>query len=151
MTTATTTNVPRVLTPVAEYFSHDGAAFVRLTPSKSLKNAAIIYESIKNLPDKTLVRGDFDRKTRPYIFFPKRTKKKIGLGGSLDTQDSQCGLFKLKVSRYRGFHLISKFALSAQKVELIIVCFGRWGPLSANPGFRAGARTLGSSGISQTI
>ena len=85
MTTATTTNVPRVLTPVAEYFSHDGAAFVRLTPSKSLKNAAIIYESIKNLPDKTLVRGDFDRKTRPYIFFPKRTKKKIGLGGSLDT------------------------------------------------------------------
>lgn len=78
MTTPTSTNSPRVLTPTAEYFPHDGAAFVRLTPSKSLKNAAIIYESIKNLPDKTLIRGDFDNKIRPYIFFPKRPKKQIG-------------------------------------------------------------------------
>ncbi len=78
MTTATAINSPRVLTPTANYFPHDGAAFVRLTPSKCLKNAAIIYESIKNLPDKTLIRGDFDKHTRPYIFFPKRHKKKIG-------------------------------------------------------------------------
>jgi hypothetical protein len=77
MTTAST-NSPRILTPTANYFPHDGAAFVRLTPSKSLKNAAIIYESIKNLPDKTLIRGDFDKHTRPYIFFPKRPKKHIG-------------------------------------------------------------------------
>ena len=74
MTTATT-NSPRVLTPTANYFPHDGAALVRLTPSKSLKNAATIYESIKNLPDKTLIRGDFDKHIRPYIFFPKRHKK----------------------------------------------------------------------------
>ncbi len=78
MTTTTSTNSPRVLTPTATYFPHDGAAFVRLTPSKSLRNAAIIYESIKNLPPKTLIRGDFDNHARPYIFFPKRHKKQIG-------------------------------------------------------------------------
>jgi hypothetical protein len=73
MTTASATpNSPRILTPTAEYFPHDGVAFARLSPNKSLRNAAIIYESIKNLPDETLVRGDFDRKSRPFIFFLKR-------------------------------------------------------------------------------
>ena len=78
MTTAstTTTNSPRLLTPTAEYFPHEGAAFARLSPNKSLKNAAIIYESIKNLPDETSVRGDFDRKSRPFIFFPVAKKEK---------------------------------------------------------------------------
>ena len=78
MTTATTTttNSPRLLTPTAEYFPHEGAAFARLSPNKSLKNAAIIYESIKNLPDETSVRGDFDRKSRPFIFFPVAEKEK---------------------------------------------------------------------------
>ncbi len=113
MTTATTTNVPRVLTPVAEYFSHDGAAFVRLTPSKSLKNAAIIYESIKNLPDKTLVRGDFDRKTRPYIFFPKRTKKKIGLGGSLDT----IALKNIEAGRKEIANILSSIAIEGARLK----------------------------------
>ena len=83
MSNTTTTNSPRLLTPTAEYFPHDGAAFVRLSPSKSLKNASIIYESIKNLPDKTLIRGDFDKKIRPFIFFPKRHKKKIGYADHL--------------------------------------------------------------------
>jgi hypothetical protein len=113
MTTATTTNVPRVLTPAAEYFSHDGAAFVRLTPSKSLKNAAIIYESIKNLPDKTLVRGDFDRKTRPYIFFPKRTKKKIGLGGSLDT----IALKNIEAGRKEIANILSSIAIEGARLK----------------------------------
>ena len=113
MTTATTTNVPRVLTPAAEYFSHDGAAFVRLTPSKSLKNAAIIYESIKNLPDKTLVRGDFDRKTRPYIFFPKRTKKKIGLGGSLDT----IALKNIEAGRKEIANILSSIAIEGVRLK----------------------------------
>ncbi len=83
MTTAATTsaNSPRLLTPTANHFPHDGAALVRLSPHKSLKNAAIIYNSIKNLPDKTLVRGDFDNKSQPFIYFPERDKKKIGQSG----------------------------------------------------------------------
>ncbi len=83
MTTAatTSTNSPRLLTPTANHFPHDGAALVRLSPHKSLKNAAIIYNSIKNLPDKTLVRGDFDNKSQPFIYFPERAKKKIGQSG----------------------------------------------------------------------
>lgn len=79
MTTAaatTATNSARILTPTAEYFPHDGAAFARLSPNKSLRNAAIIYESIKNLPDETAVRGDFDQKSRPFIFFPEALKDK---------------------------------------------------------------------------
>ena len=76
MTTAATINSPRVLTPTASYFPHDGAAFARLSPIKSLRNAAIIYESIKNLPDETVVRGDFDQKSRPFIFFPEALKDK---------------------------------------------------------------------------
>ena len=79
MTTAastSTTNSPRVLTPTANYFPHEGAALAKLSPNRSLKNAAIIYESIKNLPDETSVRGDFDRKSRPFIFFPEAAKEK---------------------------------------------------------------------------
>jgi hypothetical protein len=74
--TTTTTNSPRKLEPTAEYFPHDGAAFARLSPNKSLRNAAIIYESIKNLPDETVVRGDFDHKSRPFIFFPEALQDK---------------------------------------------------------------------------
>lgn len=85
MTPSTLSTPPRLLQPTADYFSHGGAALVRLSPHKSLKNAALIYESIKNMPDKTLVRGDFDRKTRPFIFFPERTKKHLGLNGVVDT------------------------------------------------------------------
>ena len=87
MTTATaaTTHSPRLLTPTTEYFRHDGEPFARLSPHKSLKNAAVIYNSIKNLPDKTIVRGDFDKKSQPIIFFPERTKKKIGQIGNVNT------------------------------------------------------------------
>jgi hypothetical protein len=78
MTTSatTTTNSPRLLTPTANYFPHEGAALAKLSPNRSLKNAAIIYESIKNLPDETSVRGDFDRKSRPFIFFPEAATEK---------------------------------------------------------------------------
>ncbi len=87
MTTATTatTHSPRLLTPTTEYFRHDGEPFARLSPHKSLKNAAVIYNSIKNLPDKTIVRGDFDKKSQPIIFFPERAKKKIGQIGNVNT------------------------------------------------------------------
>jgi len=47
MTTATSTNSPRVLTPTAEYFPHEGAAFVRLTPSKSLKMRRLSMNQLK--------------------------------------------------------------------------------------------------------
>ena len=80
---------PRTLQPVADYFPHQGAPRARLSPTKSLKNAAIIYESIKNLPDKTLVRGDFDKRSHPYIFFPERAKKKIGFGGNLNPVEAK--------------------------------------------------------------
>jgi len=40
------------------------------------------------------------------------------------TQDIQAGLFQFKDRRYRGFHFISKLALSAKTAELIIVCLG---------------------------
>ena len=78
MSTPSTTASPRLLQPTADYFPHDGVALAKLSPTKSLKNAAIIYQSIKNLPNKTLVRGDFDKKSHPFIFFPERPKKQIG-------------------------------------------------------------------------
>ena len=112
MTTATT-NSPRVLTPTANYFPHDGAAFVRLTPSKSLKNAAIIYESIKNLPDKTLIRGDFDKKTRPYIFFPKRHKKQIGQTGHLHPVEAK----NIEAGRKEMVNFLSSILLESRNLQ----------------------------------
>ena len=85
MSTPSTTASPRLLTPTTEYFRRDGEPFFRLSPHKGLKNASIIYNSIKNLPDKTIVRGDFDKKSKPIIFFPERAKKKIGQLGNINT------------------------------------------------------------------
>ena len=116
MTTAaatTATNSARILTPTAEYFPHDGAALVRLSPHQSLKNAALIYESIKNMPSKTLVRGDFDRKTRPFIFFPERTKKQIGLRGGMDTIASQ----NIEANRKEMHSFLSAIATDGFSIE----------------------------------
>ncbi len=68
----------RLLQPSAERFREDGAPSVRLSPTKGLRNAVIIYDAIKSLPDKTLLRGDFDRQGKPWIYFPERDKKRIG-------------------------------------------------------------------------
>lgn len=73
-----TASPPRLLKPVAGKIMNDGAAHVLLSPHKGVRNAAIIYEAIRNLPDKTLVRGDFDKKSQPLIYFPERPPKKIG-------------------------------------------------------------------------
>ena len=113
MTAATTVNSPRVLTPTANYFPHDGAAFVRLTPSKSLKNAAIIYESIKNLPDKTLIRGDFDKHTRPYIFFPKRHKKQIGQTDHLHPVEAK----NIEAGRKEMVNFLSSILLESRNLQ----------------------------------
>ncbi len=116
MTTAaatTPTNSARILTPTADYFPHDGAALVRLSPHQSLKNAALIYESIKNMPSKTLVRGDFDRKTRPFIFFPERTKKQIGLREGMDTIASQ----NIEANRKEMHSFLSAIATDGFSIE----------------------------------
>ena len=116
MTTAATTNTtnsPRVLTPTADYFPHDGAALVWLSPHRSLKNAALIYESIKNMPNTTLVRGDFDRKTRPFIFFPERSKKQIALRGGIDTIASK----NIKANRKEIHSFLSAIAADGFNFE----------------------------------
>lgn len=69
---------PRLLKPVAGKIQNDGAAFVPLSPHRGIRNAAIIYEAIRNMPDKTLVRGDFDKQSRPLIYFPDRPPKRVG-------------------------------------------------------------------------
>ena len=92
MTTNTTT--PRRLQPVAENIYHDGAPFMFISPTKGMRNAAIIYEAIKDMPDKNLVRGDFDKKSAPFIFFPERLKKKIGQServGVLEAKNIESG------------------------------------------------------------
>lgn len=69
---------PRLLKPVAGKIQNDGAAFAPLSPHKGVRNAVLIYEAIKHLPDQTLIRGDFDKKSRPLIYFPERPPKKVG-------------------------------------------------------------------------
>jgi len=122
MTTAATTNTtnsPRVLTPTADYFPHDGAALVWLSPHQSLKNAALIYESIKNMPNTTLVRGDFDRKTRPFIFFPERAKKQIGIRDGIDTIASR-NIEANRKEMYSFLWAISEDAFNSKKSHMEI-------------------------------
>ncbi len=69
---------PRLLKPVTGKIQNDGAPFVPLSPHKGVRNAVIIYEAIKNLPDQTLVRGDFNKRSQPLIYFPERPPKQVG-------------------------------------------------------------------------
>lgn len=79
MSTASSSVSPqRVLKPASGKILNEGAPFVQLSPHKSVRNASIIYDAIKNLPDQTLIRGDFDKKSRPLIYFPERPPKQIG-------------------------------------------------------------------------
>lgn len=79
MTPSTSATSPqRLLVPVSGKIRDDGAAFVPLSPHKGMHNAAIIYQAINHMPDRTLVRGDFDKQSRPLIYFPERPPKKIG-------------------------------------------------------------------------
>lgn len=65
------------LQPVAENIYHEGVPFVPLSPHKGLRNACVLYDAIKELPDKTLIRGDFNKKSVPFVYFPERPKRKI--------------------------------------------------------------------------
>lgn len=71
------TSDARLLKPVTESIRHDGAPFVKLSPTKGMKNASIIYQAIRQMPDGTLIRGDFDKKSRPMVYFPDRPPKRI--------------------------------------------------------------------------
>lgn len=66
---------PRLLRPLATSMRADGAPCVRLSPHKGMRNAAIIYEAIRNLPDTTAVRGDFDKHSHPQTYFPSYSRK----------------------------------------------------------------------------
>ncbi len=68
----------RLLQPSAQFIDHGGDPVVQLSPHKGLKNASILYEGIKGLPDAIQLRGGFDRKTRPCVYLHKRSPKKIG-------------------------------------------------------------------------
>ena len=72
-----TTPPPRLLKPVTDTIRHDAAPFIRLSPTKSMKNASIIYEAIKDMPDRTLIRADFDKRGIPLVYFPERPSKKV--------------------------------------------------------------------------
>lgn len=63
--------------PMPVNMGADGAAYVPLSPGKGMKSASIIYESIRNLPDATPIRGDYDMHAHPRIYFPDRTPKAL--------------------------------------------------------------------------
>ncbi len=69
---------PRLLKPVASSIRPDGAPYVRLSPHKGMRNASIIYEAIRNQPDSTAIRGDFDKNAYPLAYFPAHVRKVIG-------------------------------------------------------------------------
>lgn len=64
----------RTLRPVAQHFDKDGAPVVPLSPTRGLRNAHTIYQKIKDLPEQTVIRADYDRGGKPFLYFP-RTKK----------------------------------------------------------------------------
>lgn len=66
---------PRLIRPVTSTLRADGAPFVRLSPHKGMRNASIIYEAIRNLPDTTAIRGDFDKHAYPQVYFPVHSRK----------------------------------------------------------------------------
>jgi hypothetical protein len=80
---------PRLLKPVSGNLRNDGAPYVPLSPHKGVRNAVIIYQAIKNLPDSTLIRGDFDKRAQPLIYFPERPPKKIGQMNPVAAQNAR--------------------------------------------------------------
>lgn len=101
---------PKLLRPVADAIYHEGAPFVALSPHRGLRNACVIYEAIKNLPDKTLVRGDFNKNSSPFIYFPDRPKRKIiGRQASLNSIAEK----NIEINRKEMAEFIHSIAVSA--------------------------------------
>ena len=70
-----TTVTRELIQSVGDHVYHQGASYAPLSPTKGTRNAEIIYQAIKNMPDNAVVRADFNAFGKPYIFFPKREKK----------------------------------------------------------------------------
>lgn len=70
-----TTVTRELIQSVGDHVYHQGASYKPLSPTKGTRNAEIIYQAIKNMPDNAVVRADFNAFGKPYIFFPKREKK----------------------------------------------------------------------------
>ncbi len=67
----------RLLRPVARHFDKDGSPVIPLSPTRSIRNANVIYEKIKNLPDNTPLRADYDRGGKPFLYLPRLKKNSI--------------------------------------------------------------------------
>ncbi len=70
-----TTVTRELIQSVGDHVYHQGASYAPLSPTKGTRNAEIIYQAIKNMPDNTVIRDDFNAFGKPYIFFPKREKQ----------------------------------------------------------------------------
>ena len=70
-----TTVTRELIQSVGDHVYHQGTSYKPLSPTKGTRNAEIIYQAIKNMPDNAVVRADFNAFGKPYIFFPKREKK----------------------------------------------------------------------------
>lgn len=79
----------RTLRPVAQHFDKHGAPVVPLSPTRGMRNASIIYEKIKDLPDQTVIRADYDRQGKPFLYFPRAKKMSHHARDLLDTANAQ--------------------------------------------------------------
>ena len=67
-----TTVTRELIQSVGDHVYHQGTSYKPLSPTKGTRNAEIIYQAIKNMPDNAVVRADFNAFGKPYIFFKPR-------------------------------------------------------------------------------
>ncbi len=109
MNATSTQTSARTLYPVARHFDKEGAATVALSPSRALRNANIIYEKIKDLPDQTIIRADYDRVGKPYLYFPRSTKM------SKQTARDLLGTANLQADRQEALNIVLVISKDAQE------------------------------------
>lgn len=76
--TVAPTESPERIKPVSSYVRHDNAPYVKISPHKTIRNAAVIYNAIKDKEPSEVIRGDFNTSSDPIIYFPKKEKRKWG-------------------------------------------------------------------------
>lgn len=101
----------RTLRPVAQHFDKDGAAVVPLSPTRGLRNASVIYEKIKDLPEQTAIRADYDRHGKPYLYFPRTQKLSNQSGRDL------LGAANLQADRQEALNIMLVIAQEAQAMN----------------------------------